>query len=435
MTMKLHHILRLSLYQFWMGAVSVLILGTLNRILRVEMSLDLALIGLTLGGAHYLAALVSIPIGHRSDAHPYMGYHRLPYIIAGTALAVVTIAAAPFAAAFVAENPTPLRLGLTFLFFFVEGLGINVGATAYLALVTDRTHGKDRGRVVSIIWTVMMFGILAGAMGGAAYLEDYSFDRLVSLFALAAGAVVLLTLFALWGVERRRATLKASGTPPLRAALLILRRSRQTRLFFTFILLGLLFHFLQDVILEPFGGEVLNLTVRETTMFNAYNMIGVITGLLVGGAVAIPRIGKKRVAAAGNLIGFVAFAMLAAIALSREPGPLAVSLVLMGLGTGAFTVGSVSLMMDLTVDGQAGLFVGAWTLAQALARFSSSVLSGSIHNLIVGIGGGSQVAYGTVFGIQAVGILLVTWLLLHVNVLAFRREVTDLQHSMELSLG
>jgi len=433
--MKLHHTLRLSLYQFWMGAVSVLILGTLNRILRVEMGLDLALIGLTLGGAHYLAALVSIPIGHRSDTHPYIGYHRLPYIIAGTALAVLTIAAAPFATAFVAQNPTPLRLGLTFLFFFVEGLGVNVGATTYLALVTDRTHGKERGRVVSIIWTVIMFGILAGAMGGAAYLETYTFSRLVSLFVLTACAVILLTLFAIWGMERRRTAPQASGAPPLRAALLILRRSRQTRLFFTFILLGLLFHFLQDVILEPFGGEVLNLSVRETTMFNAYNMIGVITGLLLGGAVAIPRVGKKRVAAAGNLIGFVAFAMLAAIALSREPGPVAVSLVLMGLGTGAFTVGSVSLMMDLTVDGQAGLFVGAWTLAQALARFGSSVLSGSIHNLVVGMGGGSHVAYAAVFGTQAVGILLVTWLLLHVNVIAFRREVTDLHRSMELSLG
>lgn len=413
----------------------MLILGTLNRILRVEMGLDLALIGLTLGGAHYLAALVSIPIGHRSDTHPYVGYHRLPYIIAGTALAVLTIAAAPFAAAFVAQNPTPLRLGLTFLFFFVEGLGVNVGATTYLALVTDRTCGEERGRVVSIIWTVMMFGILVGAMGGAAYLDDYSFSRLVSLFALAAGAVILLTLLALWGMERRRTRPQASGAAPLRAALLILRRSRQTRLFFTFILLGLLFHFLQDVILEPFGGEVLNLSVRETTMFNAYNMIGVIAGLLVGGAVAIPRIGKKRVAAAGNLIGFVAFTMLAVIALSREPGPVAVALVLMGLGTGAFTVGSVSLMMDLTVDGQAGLFVGAWTLAQALARFGSSVLSGSIHNLVVGIGGGSHVAYAVVFCIQAVGILLVTWLLLHVNVITFRREVSDLHHSMEISLG
>jgi BCD family chlorophyll transporter-like MFS transporter len=433
--MKLHQTLRLSLYQFWLGAVSVLMLGTLNRILRVEMGLDLAMVGLVLGGAHYLAALVSIPIGHRSDVRPYRGFHRLPYIAAGTALAVLTVATAPLIARFLAEEPTPLRLALAFAFFFVEGLGVNVGATAYLALVTDRTDQSQRGRVVSIIWTLMMLGILVGAMGGAAYLRDYSFARLVSLFGLTSGAVVLLTLIALWRQEQRRTSPLPTSAPPLRTALLVLRRSRQTRLFFVVILLGLFFHFLQDVILEPFGGEVLNLSVRQTTMFNAYNMIGVITGLLAGGAIAIPRIGKKRTAAAGNLLGVIAFVLLTIIALRRDPGPVAVAILLMGLGTGAFTVGGVSLMMDLTVGGHAGLFVGAWTLAQALAKFASSVLSGAIHDLVLGVGGASQTAYAIVFGIEATGMLLVTWLLLHISVPKFHREIADLQQTIEYSLG
>ena len=433
--MKLHQTLRLSLYQFWLGAVSVLMLGTLNRILRVEMGLDLALVGLTLGGAHYLAALVSIPIGHYSDTHAYKGYHRLPYIMAGTALAVLTVVTAPFVAAFMAQDPSLLRLGLGFAFFFVEGLGVSIGATTYLALVTDRTGEAERGRVVSIIWTVMMVGILLGALGGAAYLQTFSFSRLVSLFAMAGVLVVVLTLIALVGAERRRASPQSASTSSLRVSLRILSHSRQTRLFFLFLLLGLFFHFMQDVILEPFGGEVLNLGVRETTMFNAYNMVGVIAGLLIGGAIVIPRIGKKRTAAAGNIIGVAAFAMLALIALNRSPAPIAPAILLMGLGTGAFTVGGVSLMMDLTINGQAGLFVGAWTLAQALAKFGSSVLSGTIHNLVVASGGGTHMAYAVIFGIEALGLLLVTGLLLHINVLAFRREVADLDHTMEYSLG
>lgn len=418
-----------------MGAASVLLLGTLNRVLRVEMGLDLALIGLVLGGAHYLAAFVSAPIGHWSDTHPYQGYHRLPYIVAGTSVTVLALATAPFMAAFVAQNPSPQRLALAFLFFFVEGLGVNVGATTYLALVTDRTRDSERGKVVSIIWTVMMFGILAGALGGAAFLDQYSFRRLVVLFCLAASLVILLTFGALWRAEGRRSTIRAEGRTSLRIAVQILRNSRQTRLFFVFILLGLFFHFLQDVILEPFGGEVLGLSVSQTTLFNAYNMVGVIAGLVIGGAVAIPRIGKKRVAAAGNLIGLVSFALLAATALGRNPGPVPVSILLMGLGTGAFTVGGVSLMMDLTLTGQAGLFVGAWTLAQALARFGSSVLSGTIHDLVVRFHGSSHVAYAAIFCIQAAGMLLTTWLLLHINVLSFRREVSTVQQSLETYLG
>jgi BCD family chlorophyll transporter-like MFS transporter len=433
--MKLTQTLRLSLYQFWLGSVSVLMLGTLNRILRVEMGLDLALVGITLGGAHYLAALVSIPVGHYSDTHPYRGYHRLPYIATGTALAVLTVVTAPFVAAFVAQDPSAVRLGLGFAFFFVEGLGVNIGATTYLALVTDRTGEAERGRVVSVIWTMMMVGILLGALGGAYYLQDFTFARLVSLFGMAGALVVVLTLVALWGAERRRRNPKSASASSLRLSLRILSHSRQTRLFFLFLLLGLFFHFMQDVILEPFGGEVLGLSVRDTTMFNAYNMVGVITGLLVGGAVIIPRIGKKRTAGAGNIIGVVAFTLLALIALNGNPAPVALVILLMGLGTGAFTVGGVSLMMDLTINGQAGLFVGAWTLAQALAKFGSSVLSGTIHDLVVSIGGGSDIAYAIIFGIEAIGLLLVTGLLLNINVLAFRREVADLDRAMEYSLG
>jgi BCD family chlorophyll transporter-like MFS transporter len=433
--MRFSRTIQLSLYQFWLGGVSVLMLGTLNRILRVEMGLNLALVGIVLGGAHYLAALISIPIGHRSDNHPYFGYHRLPYIVAGTALAVLTVTTAPFAAAFLAEEASPIRLALTFAFFFVEGLGINVGATTYLALVTDQTDREERGRVVSVIWTMMMFGILVGALGGAGYLKAYSFGRLVTLFAVSAAAIVVLTLIALWRSEQQRKAPPARESAPLRTALRVLQRSRQTRLFFAFLLLGLFFHFMQDVILEPFGGEVLQLSVRQTTMFNAYNMVGVIAGLLLGGSLFIPRFGKKRVAAAGNLVGVVAFVMLTLVALRQEAGMTPFAIVLMGLGTGMFTVGGVSLMMDLTVEGQAGLFVGAWTLAQALAKFGSSLLSGTLHDVLVSVGSASHVAYAVIFGIEAAGMILTTWLLTYVNVLAFRREVADYSQVAEYSLG
>ena len=75
------------------------------------------------------------------------------------------------------------------------------------------------------------------------------------------------------------------------------------------------------------------------------------------------------------------------------------------------------------------------TLAQALAKFSSSVLSGSIHNMVIGAGGTSRAAYAAIFGIEAVGLLVVTGLLLHINVLAFKREVASLDEAMEYSLG
>jgi alcohol dehydrogenase class IV len=65
----------------------------------------------------------------------------------------------------------------------------------------------------------------------------------------------------------------------------------------------------------------------------------------------------------------------------------------------------------------------------------SSVASGALHDLVIGAGGGSPLAYASVFALQAAGMLAVTWLLLHVDVLAFRQEVSDLRRLLEFSLG
>src|SRR3970282_649729 len=76
-------LLRLGLFQLGAGAISVLFLGVLNRVLRVEMGLDLLLVGVVLGGGHYLGALAAIPFGYYSDRHPIRGLYRNPSIIAG----------------------------------------------------------------------------------------------------------------------------------------------------------------------------------------------------------------------------------------------------------------------------------------------------------------------------------------------------------------
>jgi hypothetical protein len=39
------------------------------------------------------------------------------------------------------------------------------------------------------------------------------------------------------------------------------------------------------------------------------------------------------------------------------------------------------------------------------------------------------------FGLEVVGLLLVTGLLLHINVLAFRREVANLDQALEYTLS
>src|SRR3989304_1934636 len=100
--MRLTTILRLGLRQFAAGTLSVLTLGILNRIMKVEMGLDLTLVSVVIS-AHYFVAPLAVPLGHRSDTRPYRrpdgtSLHRSPYILAGAALTALTTALAPFVA-------------------------------------------------------------------------------------------------------------------------------------------------------------------------------------------------------------------------------------------------------------------------------------------------------------------------------------------------
>src|SRR3989304_8488471 len=104
--MRLTTILRLGLRQFAAGTLSVLTLGILNRVMKVEMGLDLTLVSIVIS-AHYFAAPMAVPLGHRSDTRPYFGYHRTPYILAGAAVTALTPAVGPFGGFPIESEPAP----------------------------------------------------------------------------------------------------------------------------------------------------------------------------------------------------------------------------------------------------------------------------------------------------------------------------------------
>ncbi|HHH83603.1 MAG TPA: hypothetical protein ENL35_11540, partial [Chloroflexi bacterium] len=74
--MKRRRFLRLGLFQMAAGGLSVLFLGVLNRVMRVELGMDLLTVSLLVGGGHYLGAVIAIPFGYYSDRHPLGGYRR-----------------------------------------------------------------------------------------------------------------------------------------------------------------------------------------------------------------------------------------------------------------------------------------------------------------------------------------------------------------------
>jgi len=418
-------VIRLGLRQFAAGMLSILVLGILNRVMKVEMGLPLGLIGLVIG-IHYFAALAAIPFGHRSDSHPLRGLHRTPYVLAGAGLTILATAAAPFGALWMqAEAGSAASSLLTALIFLLFGFGIYSAGTAYLSLLADLTSEQQRPRAVSIVWSMMMLGILAGVFLGVWILDTYSPERLVGLFLTIAAAVGILTLTAVAGQERRTGARVASEGVPLRRAWGVLRSSQQSRRFFVFLMMGILFLFLQQVVLEPYGGDVFGLDIRATTLFNAYQMVGVLLGMAFAGGWLARRIGNRPTAGIGLAIASLSFLLLAAAGWRGEPGWLAPAILLMGLGMGLFNVGGLALMMGMAVKRLTGLYMGTWTLAQALGNGLASIGGGLLFALGLRLLGDETSAYALVFLLEAIGLLATVALLGRIDIGVFRSEVEE----------
>ncbi len=421
-------IVRLGLFQLAAGVSSVLFLGVLNRVMRVELGMDLFLVSLLVGGGHYLGALVAIPAGNFSDSHPVARYRRTAYALGGTAVTALVLAFSPNVALWISSDPTPFSVSIGFLYFLLEGVATFIAGTAYLALIVDRTAENQRGPVTGVVWTMLMVGIIAAGIGSNLLLKDYTFDRFSSLLAIGAGLTVTLSALGLIRQEHRERPRgrPATGELSIGQALELLLGNRQARAFAAFLIVGMFSYFMQDLILEPFGGDVFELTAAQTSQFNAYMGTGVVAGMLGGGLWLIPRRGKRRVTGWGCWLMAAAFVGLAASALAGQPGVLPGFVTFLGLGAGLFTVGGVSMMMDMTSAIHTGLFAGAWTLVQAVAKGPASITGGAIESVLERAGLALGPAYAAVFVVEAVGLVAAAALLASVRVQNFRDEIDSL---------
>src|SRR6056297_3257220 len=80
----LSRLLRLSLFQVTVGMALVLLVGTLNRVMIVELAVPASIVAVMLAMPLLFAPLRAL-IGHRSDTHKRaLGLRRVPYIWKGT---------------------------------------------------------------------------------------------------------------------------------------------------------------------------------------------------------------------------------------------------------------------------------------------------------------------------------------------------------------
>ncbi|WP_414578717.1 BCD family MFS transporter [Anabaena sp. CCY 9402-a] len=436
---------RLGLFQMGLAMMSILTLGVLNRVMIQEIAIPATLVALVLA----LPAFVSpsrIWFGQISDAKPLWGYHRTVYVWIGAAIFAI--------AAFLAVQVmwqlnsvandssgwvwTTATIGWTAvlgLVFAVYGLAICASGTAFAALLVDISEEDNRSKVVGVVWSMLMLGIIVGAIISSSLLKQLTPEANIltlqaainRLFVIVPAIVFGLSFVATWGVEKKysfyasRSSLSnREDSITLGAAWKILTASPQTGLFFTFLLVMTFSLFMQDPILEPFAGQVFKMPLAESTKLNVFYGTGLLIAYGVTGFLIVPRLGKRRTARLGCVLVAFAALLLGASGFSANPAFLKFALVLFGLATGFLTTAAISLMLDLTVAESAGTFIGAWGLAQSVSRGLAVVAGGAVLDLGRNLLPTLELAYGLVFALEALGMVLSIWFLNRVNVTEFQ---------------
>jgi BCD family chlorophyll transporter-like MFS transporter len=141
---------------------------------------------------------------------------------------------------------------------------------------------------------------------------------------------------------------------------------------------------MQDILLEPYGAQVLGLSVSDTTLLTAMFAGGMVIALILTSR----RLGRGsdpiRTASMGILIGIVAFAAVILSAPFQAPGLFQVGAALIGLGNGLFAVGMLTAAMVFGGDKMAGLTLGAWGAVQAAAAGVAMFSGGAIRDVVAG---------------------------------------------------
>jgi BCD family chlorophyll transporter-like MFS transporter len=113
------------------------------------------------------------------------------------------------------------------------------------------------------------------------------------------------------------------------------------------------------------------------------------------------------------------------------------ALIIMGLFTGFYNVGALSMMMDMTVEGSTGLYMGIWGMAQAFGMGVSSFASGTLKTLLIESGVLSPaIGYTAIFGLEVVLMVVGVAVLRSVDIQQFRSlSRADLTRAMEQGAG
>lgn len=366
------NIIRLGLVQSALGAIVMLATSLLNRIMVVEFALP-ALIPAALVAWHYAVQLSRPRWGHGSD----IGNRRTPWIIIGMGILALGGLLATYATLMMPSAPL---LGgiLAVIAYAMIGAGVGASGTSLLALLATQVAPARRPAAAATTWVMMILGIVVTAGVAGQLLDPFSPQRLTSV----AGGVVLfaflMTIAAVYGIEREAPSLppaQARPTTDFREAIAGVWADPAARHFSIFIFVSMFAYSTQDMILEPMAGLMFAYTPGQSTSLSGLQHMGVLLGMILvgigGGAFrGTSDLAMRRWIVGGCIGSAVALGGLCAAVLAGPGWPLGATVFILGFGNGVFAVAAISAMMDLAGaggGGREGIRMGLWGAAQAIA--------------------------------------------------------------------
>jgi BCD family chlorophyll transporter-like MFS transporter len=413
----LSRLLRLSLFQVTVGMALVLMVGTLNRVMIVELQVPATLVAVMLALPLVFAPFRAL-IGHRSDNfQSALGLRRIPYIYKGTMMQFGGFAIMPFALLVLSgygeavDAPRWIGLSSAALAFLLVGAGVHTVQTVGLALATDLVPEEDQPKVVGLMYVMLLVGMIVSAFAFGALLENYTPGRLIQVIQGCAVVTIVLNGIALWKQEARNRERGAAPPPQtgFRDSWARLSARPGTRRLLVVIGLGTAGFGMADVLLEPFGGQVLQMTVAGTTRLTVVLALGSLIGFALASRWLGRGAGAVDVAIAGALVGVPAFGAIILSAMALSMPILVAATLAAGFGAGLFGHGTLTATMRAAPRDQIGLALGAWGAVQTTAAGVAIAAGGAIRDLVLiahPLGGGPVAAYLPIFAIEILLLVL-----------------------------
>lgn len=403
-------VLKLGLVRFATSLLVVLLVNVLNRVLMVELGVPAQVVTFCFAFQHVMtpAGLVS---GYYSDSRLLAGRHRTPYLWGGMLLSMAVMPFfPPWAQALGAAPHDRTLIYLGVLLFSLFGIGTTVSATAINSLLVDQVEVQKRGSALTVVWILTLAGFIAGS-ALIDVLPTSDPQWLNKIFGLVTLIVALTTWVAARGVEppcATRAIPHEHRQRHLWSVIRFLGSHRQTLCFFGFLGATIFFLAIQTFLLTAFGGEVWGLPLTQTNKFGIYTSYGVIIAMVAGQSLLGRRNhrGNWSVLVLSLVLGALTFALLSWTAFRPDLTRSLYVLGLLGFSRGLYNVGISHLTMSFVHPAFSGIFMGLWNLVSGLALAAGEMAGGILKDQIFSLVGKVNDAYGWVFLIEGLGLLI-----------------------------